>query len=94
MIRLKRSLILVFFVIFIVIFNEYFIYYITIKFGCSWPILVNETNRPSSSKIALISDTHILGYVHGHWFDKLRRLISFLEYFKNFSNIKIVVLIN
>uniref|UniRef100_A0A3B3TYY3 Metallophosphoesterase 1 n=1 Tax=Poecilia latipinna TaxID=48699 RepID=A0A3B3TYY3_9TELE len=46
-------------------FCEYLIYFPTIL-KCAWPKL-------SPVRAMVLSDTHLLGAVGGHWFDKLRR---------------------
>lgn len=60
-------------------FCEYLIYIPTI-FQCAWPRL--DRARPgeegidagdSAVRAMVLSDTHLLGAVGGHWFDKLRR---------------------
>lgn len=55
-------------------FCEYIIYYVVLV-QCTWPQLDNGHQSYSQKplKIALISDTHLLGTRRGHWFDKLRR---------------------
>ncbi|XP_041698908.1 metallophosphoesterase 1 isoform X2 [Coregonus clupeaformis] len=64
------------------IFCEYLIYYAAIL-QCGWPGI--DHGAPASEKSAdgepepavlramVLSDTHLLGAVGGHWFDKLRR---------------------
>ncbi|XP_038859229.1 metallophosphoesterase 1-like [Salvelinus namaycush] len=64
------------------IFCEYLIYYAAIL-QCGWPEI--DHGAPSSERSAdgqpepevlramVLSDTHLLGAVGGHWFDKLRR---------------------
>ncbi|XP_065202506.1 metallophosphoesterase 1 [Planococcus citri] len=66
--------------IFVVLFCEYFIYYIVL-YQCSWPILKKPLENgtlvqvPDEDvlRVALIADVHLLGTRKGHWFDKLRR---------------------
>lgn len=62
-------------------FCEYLIYFPTI-FKCAWPGLSHARGgegidgRPMDSttvRAMVLSDTHLLGAVGGHWFDKLRR---------------------
>lgn len=64
----------------LIFFCEYAFYYLII-FQCSWPKL-EETAEDSSIipkeseeslKVLFIADTHLIGPIHGHWFDKLRR---------------------
>lgn len=56
------------------VFCEWLIYYLVI-FQCSWPdIDLEGTNRRFEPlKTMMLTDTHLLGPKHGHWFDKLRR---------------------
>lgn len=64
------------------IFCEYLIYFPTI-FKCSWPAVShgrgeNDMDGPGGGdsgavRAMVLSDTHLLGAVGGHWFDKLRR---------------------
>ncbi|XP_029381331.1 metallophosphoesterase 1 isoform X2 [Echeneis naucrates] len=61
-------------------FCEYLIYFPTIL-KCAWPKISHARGgegidaRPMDSAVRAIvlSDTHLLGAVGGHWFDKLRR---------------------
>jgi predicted MPP superfamily phosphohydrolase len=53
------------------IYNEYLIYWQTLL-KCQWPKSAPE-NPPELINMMLLSDTHLLGSRHGHWFDKLRR---------------------
>ncbi|TRY91060.1 hypothetical protein DNTS_035780 [Danionella cerebrum] len=50
---------------------EYGIYYPVIL-RCSWPLLENEDSQ-SALRVLILSDTHLLGAIRGHWLDKLRR---------------------
>lgn len=52
------------------IYNEYLIYWQTLL-KCQWPKSASE--NPELINMMLLSDTHLLGSRHGHWFDKLRR---------------------
>uniref|UniRef100_A0A3Q2NXB5 Metallophosphoesterase 1 n=1 Tax=Fundulus heteroclitus TaxID=8078 RepID=A0A3Q2NXB5_FUNHE len=52
-------------------FCEYLIYFPTIL-KCAWPKLSHARGGPAVRAMVL-SDTHLLGAVGGHWFDKLRR---------------------
>ncbi|XP_061451183.1 metallophosphoesterase 1 isoform X2 [Rhineura floridana] len=60
------------------IFCEFLIYYIVI-IQCHWPQLTAQTPMASQQtsdsvlKAMFLSDTHLLGKISGHWFDKLRR---------------------
>lgn len=59
------------------IFCEFLIYYSAV-FQCVWPDTVPQSNkgRESSAPVLralFLSDTHLLGAIRGHWFDKLRR---------------------
>uniref|UniRef100_A0A1A8FM99 Metallophosphoesterase 1 n=1 Tax=Nothobranchius korthausae TaxID=1143690 RepID=A0A1A8FM99_9TELE len=61
-------------------FCEYLIYFPAI-FKCAWPKLSHAwggegmAGQPVDSPVhaMVLSDTHLLGAVGGHWFDKLRR---------------------
>ncbi|XP_033625463.1 metallophosphoesterase 1-like [Asterias rubens] len=67
---------------FILIFCEFLIYYF-VAIHCSWPELIphgngeaqrlEETQYVEPLHVMFLSDTHLLGTRHGHWFDKLRR---------------------
>lgn len=69
--HLKRVAI---FAVCLFVFCEWLIYYLVI-FQCSWPeVDLEGMNRQSEPlKAMLLTDTHLLGPKHGHWFDKLRR---------------------
>ena len=69
--QLKRVAILA---VCLFVFCECLIYYLVI-FQCSWPeIDLEGTNRRFEPlKTMMLTDTHLLGPKHGHWFDKLRR---------------------
>lgn len=74
---LKRFLICALIVLFCC---EYLIYHVVI-YQCSWPILERKdsfengkfVDKSQSVRAVLLSDPHLLGSQHGHWFDKLRR---------------------
>lgn len=59
---------------------EYLIYFHTIL-KCAWPNLYHPRRRESidgqpagsTLRAMVLSDTHLLGAIGGHWFDKLRR---------------------
>ena len=61
-------------------FCEYLIYYPVIL-RCAWPKLspvrggevADGRSTGSTLRAMVLSDTHLLGAVGGHWFDKLRR---------------------
>lgn len=62
-------------VISVLLFCEYFIYYLVL-FRCRWP----EVKMPARGgrqepvlKAMFLADTHLLGEIRGHWLDKLRR---------------------
>lgn len=69
---------LVCFVSSVLIFCEFFIYYLVI-FQCRWPDVKrdahtgNEETPASVLKAMFLADTHLLGEIKGHWLDKLRR---------------------
>lgn len=46
------------------------IYYVVIS-QCRWPSVDHMTDQ--SVRAMVVSDTHLLGRIRGHWFDKLRR---------------------
>ena len=59
------------------LFCEYLIYFPAIL-KCSWPKIDNVRGgdgQPAASTLRamVLSDTHLLGAIGGHWFDKLRR---------------------
>uniref|UniRef100_A0A3Q2E7J6 Metallophosphoesterase 1 n=1 Tax=Cyprinodon variegatus TaxID=28743 RepID=A0A3Q2E7J6_CYPVA len=56
-------------------FCEYLIYFPTIL-KCAWPQLSHARGGEGAEpalRAMVLSDTHLLGAVGGHWFDKLRR---------------------
>nr|XP_029727045.1 metallophosphoesterase 1 homolog [Aedes albopictus] len=56
----------------LVVFNEFIIYYLVLL-ECQWPGNVRSVNGQEPVRVMLLADTHLLGPIHGHWFDKLRR---------------------
>ncbi|EDO47325.1 predicted protein [Nematostella vectensis] len=62
------------FTLFVFGFCEWFIYYIVL-YQCSWPKLSPEkpTDAKGALRVMMLADTHLLGPIDGHWFDKLRR---------------------
>ncbi|KAJ8010602.1 hypothetical protein DPEC_G00076770 [Dallia pectoralis] len=71
--KLNLIVILLLSVICVFIFCEYLIYYPAIL-RCSWPELEGDSEPGMSPLHALfLADTHLLGAMNGHWFDKLRR---------------------
>ncbi|XP_054983620.1 metallophosphoesterase 1 isoform X1 [Sorex araneus] len=62
----------------VLLFCEFLIYYIVIS-QCDWPELKTpvsdgQRERPEPVlKAMFLADTHLLGQIRGHWFDKLRR---------------------
>lgn len=58
-------------------FCEYLIYFPAIL-ECAWPKLSHARGGedPTPVRAMVLSDTHLLGAVGGHWFDKLRRYLS------------------
>ncbi|CAH2284760.1 metallophosphoesterase 1 [Pelobates cultripes] len=58
----------------VVWFCEFLVYYLVIM-QCKWPILKSTPDQDNASplKAMFLSDTHLLGAIRGHWFDKLRR---------------------
>ncbi|GAB6021060.1 hypothetical protein CHUAL_003694 [Chamberlinius hualienensis] len=63
---------------------EYLIYHIIIA-SCNWPENINTNNSVEPLKVMFISDTHLLGFRNGHWFDKLRREWQMFRSFKALS---------
>lgn len=62
----------------ILFWNEFAIYYVTLGFGCAWPPSPQQPSSSSSNQLKqvnalVLADTHLLGTLRGHWFDKLRR---------------------
>ncbi|NWU15118.1 MPPE1 Metallophosphoesterase, partial [Cephalopterus ornatus] len=76
--RLCFLLKLVGFVSSVFIFCEFLIYYVVI-FQCRWPEVEGgapmgeKQTSASVLKAMILADTHLLGEIKGHWFDKLRR---------------------
>ncbi|XP_023682114.1 metallophosphoesterase 1 [Paramormyrops kingsleyae] len=58
-------------IISVFVFCEYIIYYPTIL-QCHWPRGHEEDGVPAL-RVLFLADTHLLGAIRGHWFDKLRR---------------------
>ncbi|KAM8838246.1 metallophosphoesterase 1 [Synchiropus picturatus] len=54
------------------LFCEYLIYFPTIL-KCAWPKISHGRGEEPPLRAMVLSDTHLLGAVGGHWFDKLRR---------------------
>lgn len=54
------------------VFNEFIIYYLVLL-ECQWPDKPGSVSGQEPVRVMLLADTHLLGPVHGHWFDKLRR---------------------
>lgn len=57
---------------------EYLIYFPAIL-KCAWPQGQSAEGRADGTEVRamVLSDTHLLGAVGGHWFDKLRRYFLF-----------------
>lgn len=73
--RRRRALLLKLTVVIIsvLLFCEYFIYYL---FRCHWPevkTLAHGGRQEPVLKAMFLADTHLLGEIRGHWLDKLRR---------------------
>nr|XP_033789991.1 metallophosphoesterase 1 isoform X2 [Geotrypetes seraphini] len=65
------------FLVFVFVFCEFLIYYVVIA-QCSWPVVGlavqgDRKESPPVLKAMFLSDTHLLGEITGHWFDKLKR---------------------
>ncbi|XP_320098.4 metallophosphoesterase 1 homolog [Anopheles gambiae] len=56
----------------LVVFNEFVVYYVVLL-KCQWPSKPVAVNGLEPVSVMLLADTHLLGPVRGHWFDKLRR---------------------
>ncbi|XP_044149586.1 metallophosphoesterase 1 isoform X2 [Bufo gargarizans] len=76
--RLRRRNVLLLkclgFIFVVIFFCEFLLYYLVI-IQCHWPHLATTPSRHPTSplKAMFLSDTHLLGEITGHWFDKLRR---------------------
>ncbi|XP_030625900.1 metallophosphoesterase 1 [Chanos chanos] len=70
--RLSIIVLLILTVTCVFIFCEYVIYYPAIL-RCSWPEMTASKDPAAPLRALFLSDTHLLGAVRGHWFDKLRR---------------------
>ncbi|XP_034374464.1 metallophosphoesterase 1 isoform X1 [Arvicanthis niloticus] len=75
--RRRRALLLKLTVVIIsvLLFCEYFIYYLVL-FRCHWPevkTLAHGGRQEPVVKAMFLADTHLLGEIRGHWLDKLRR---------------------
>eukprot|EP00123_Amoebidium_parasiticum_P010274 comp19999_c0_seq1/m.24474 comp19999_c0_seq1/g.24474 ORF comp19999_c0_seq1/g.24474 comp19999_c0_seq1/m.24474 type:complete len:553 (-) comp19999_c0_seq1:459-2117(-) len=66
--RWRLILFLMFLVPTTIFFCEYLLYYLVIA-KCSWP----ETEDPQSLRVMFLADTHLLGFRHGAWIDRVRR---------------------
>uniref|UniRef100_A0A1I8EEV2 Metallophos domain-containing protein n=1 Tax=Wuchereria bancrofti TaxID=6293 RepID=A0A1I8EEV2_WUCBA len=67
----KTGLLLV--ILFVVIYNEYLTYYITIYMTCSWPIISTmEEERKKETRVIILTDIHLLLSNYEYWFDKIR----------------------
>ncbi|CAO4361778.1 unnamed protein product [Caenorhabditis nigoni] len=58
-------------VIGLIVYNEYYIFYSAVS-HCNWPCKHGRCSE-TSLKAFIISDTHLLGKINGHWLDKLKR---------------------
>ena len=68
-VKLKIVLICFVTILLVLFFCEFFIYYVIIL-KCWWPSL---SGHSLTVRAMVLADTHLLGRVKGHWFDKLRR---------------------
>lgn len=71
MLLLKLTVVL----ISVLLFCEYFIYYLVL-FRCRWPevkMSARGGRQEPVLKAMFLADTHLLGEIRGHWLDKLRR---------------------
>ncbi|XP_056377522.1 metallophosphoesterase 1 isoform X1 [Hyla sarda] len=61
------------FIFVVIFFCEFLLYYFVI-IQCRWPKLATTSpHQTPPLKAMFLSDTHLLGEITGHWFDKLRR---------------------
>ncbi|KAG1680674.1 Metallophosphoesterase 1 [Nymphon striatum] len=65
--------------IFLILVCEVLIYYVVLL-QCSWPNIdeakvdaMSHNINEKPLRVMILSDTHLLGFRNGHWFDKLRR---------------------
>ncbi|XP_055596047.1 metallophosphoesterase 1 homolog [Uranotaenia lowii] len=56
----------------LLVFNEFLIYYFVLL-ECQWPTKPLPVNGLEPVKVMFLADTHLLGPIRGHWFDRLRR---------------------
>ncbi|XP_069075853.1 metallophosphoesterase 1 isoform X2 [Pleurodeles waltl] len=80
--RLKKCglflLPLLLYILLLLVFCEFLIYYLVMH-RCTWPEVTTAPERDhklspqSVLKAIFLSDTHLLGEITGHWWDKLRR---------------------
>lgn len=66
----KFSLFVTIYLFLIVFWNEYLLYYIYLWSFCHWP---TYSTIAGQMNVFVLSDTHMLGAIRGHWLDKLRR---------------------
>lgn len=66
---MKFIFISIFFAISVFVWCEFCHYYLVLL-GCNWPALPKHQNYINA---VVLADTHLLGPIKGHWFDKLRR---------------------
>lgn len=71
-----------FFLVVLLVFYCEFLHYYLVLLRCTWPSpatltwarFQTEEDRPQPPlRVMILSDTHLLGFKNGHWFDKLRR---------------------
>ncbi|XP_078543729.1 metallophosphoesterase 1 isoform X1 [Lissotriton helveticus] len=69
---------LLLYILFLLVFCEFLIYYLVMH-RCTWPEVTTAAERDhkvapqSPLKAMFLADTHLLGEITGHWWDKLRR---------------------
>lgn len=56
----------------LVLYCEVLVYFVVL-WHCHWPELAAGHNNNQVLRAFFIADTHLLGSLKGHWFDKLRR---------------------
>lgn len=67
--RMRVTVYVLLYLVGLLLWCEFFLYYFHLAATCSWP----EKNSPGTLNALVLSDTHLLGTIRGHWFDKLRR---------------------
>lgn len=78
-IRTNKIVRFVFLVVLLILYCEY-LHYFFVLLLCKWPSLPHQQAEGTIGgmkspplKAMVLADTHILGWRHGHWFDRVRR---------------------